>query len=368
MSSIFGKRLGLASATAAAVVVAVTGCSSGGSPSAADAGAGSKGAASAAGKPGNPSSGGASPSSSAAASPGGSALSSASSTSGANSPSSPSAPSSSATHHVPVAPGSSSSGPSTKLPPYLDSEPVGDAPAWRTTSAGVELAGDGSAFAARFDPAAVRFALHAGSQVPGGSGWQGGNAASASGLVAGWNGGFLMANDASWGGFYLGGRTAYGSLRTGTASEVFYKDGSMDVLAWPGGLPSSDVLGVRQNLALMINDGKLAADLDNGTSADERTWGFTNNSADVHGNRSGIGVTADGRVLYAAVHGASPLQLAQYLQRAGAVRAMQLDINFSRPIFGTYATGRWTQPASWLGPAERFTSGNERDFVVVYAR
>jgi hypothetical protein len=142
----------------------------------------------------------------------------------------------------------------------------------------------------------------------------------------------------------------------------------MDVIAWPGGLPSADVVGVRQNLALLIDGGKLAANLNDGTAADERTWGFTNNSADEHGNRSGVGVTADGKVLYAAVRGASPLQLAQFMQRAGAVRAMELDINFSRPIFGTYADGRWSQPAPWLGPAVRFTSGNERDFVVAYAR
>lgn len=214
----------------------------------------------------------------------------------------------------------------------------------------------------------MRFVLHAGTQVPGGSGWAGGNTASTSKLLAGWNGGFLMANNGSWGGFYLGGQTSYGPLRTGTASEVFYKDGSMDVLEWPGGLPSADVAGVRQNLAPLIDGGKLAADLNDGTAADERTWGFTNNSADVHGNRSGVGVTADGKVVYAAVRGASPLQLAQYLQRAGAVRAMELDINFSRPIFGTYSQGHWTEPAPWLGPAERFTGGNERDFVVVYGR
>ncbi|GAA1993385.1 phosphodiester glycosidase family protein [Catenulispora subtropica] len=232
----------------------------------------------------------------------------------------------------------------------------------------MEVTGDAAAFAARFDPATVRFVLHAGSQVPGGTGWLDANLAATDHLVAGWNGGFLMANNASWGGFYLGGRTAFGPLKKGTASEVFYKNGSMDVVAWPGGEPGPDVAGVRQNLGLMIDGGKLAGNLDRGTAADESTWGFTNDSSNVHGNRSGVGVRADGKIVYAAVRGASPLQLAQYLQKAGAVRAMELDINFSRPIFGTYAEGRWSQPAPWLGPATRFTSGNERDFVVVYER
>ena len=246
--------------------------------------------------------------------------------------------------------------------------PVAELLDWKQSGSGVEVTGDAAAFAARFDPAVVRFVLHAGSQVPGGTGWQDSDSATTQQLVAGWNGGFLMANNASWGGFYLGGRTAFGPLRAGTASEVFYKNGSMDVIAWPGGAPGPDVAGVRQNLALMIDGGKLAGNLDRGTAADERTWGFTNDASNVHANRSGVGVRADGKVVYAAVRGASPLQLAQYLLKAGAVRAMELDINMSRPIFGTYADGRWSQPAPWLGPAVRFTSGNERDFVVVYER
>jgi hypothetical protein len=269
--------------------------------------------------------------------------------------------------HIPVAPGSSA-GPALKLPDYTDSPPVGADPQWKAAGDGVEISGGAAGFAARFDPAAVRFTLHAGSQVPGGSGWSGGNAAPASGLVAGWNGGFLMANGASWGGFHLEGRTAFGPLRTNSASEVFYKDGSMDVLAWPGGEPSTDVLGVRQNLVLLIDGGRLASNLAQGTAADEHTWGFTNDSSNVHANRSGVGVTADGRVVYAAVRGASPLQLAQFLQRVGAVRAMELDINMSRPIFGTFGDGRWNQPAPWLGAASQFTAGDQRDFVAVYGR
>lgn len=269
--------------------------------------------------------------------------------------------------HVPVAPGSPA-GSAIQLPAYLDAAPVGGAPEWRPAGPGVELTGGPAGFAARFDQAAVRFTLHAGSAVPGGGSWPGGSAAPTEGLVAGWNGGFLLANGASWGGFHLGGRTAFGPLRTNTASEVFYSDGTLDVLAWPGGLPGPDVVGVRQNLVLLIDDGKLAANLSRGVPADEHAWGFTNDSSNEHGNRSGVGVDEAGRVIYAAVRGASPAQLAQFLQRAGAVRAMQLDINISRPIFGTYTDGRWTQPAPWLGSANQFTDGDQRDFVAVYAR
>ena len=335
---------------ASAVVSVLAGCSSGSSTTK-SAPAGAPGANGNPSKPASSASGPAAPPTS------------------PNAPSPPAAPStpSARAGHTPVAPGSPA-GPATELPGYADAAPVGPEPQWKAVGGGVEVSGGAAGFAARFDPATVRFTLHAGTQVPGGSGWPGGNTAPTSGLVAGWNGGFLMANGASWGGFQLDGRIAYGPLRTNTASEVFYKDGSMDVLAWPGGQAGPDVAGVRQNLVLLIDGGRLATNLARGTSADEHAWGFTNDSSNVHANRSGVGVTADGKVVYAAVRGASPLQLAQFLQRAGAVRAMQLDINMSRPIFGTFGDGRWSQPAPWLGAASQFTLGNLRDFVVVYAR
>jgi len=43
--------------------------------------------------------------------------------------------------------------------------------------------------------------------------------------------------------------------------------------------------------------------------------------------RSGVGVTADGALVYVAGSGLSIVDLANLLQRAGAVRAMELDIN-----------------------------------------
>lgn len=277
-------------------------------------------------------------------------------------------PSPTAASHIPVLGGGRpGSGPSIATPSYVDAPATGPELAWSPLGTGSEIARGGPGFAVRFDPGRVRFALHAGSQVPGGAGWPGGSAAPTRGLVAGWNGGFLLANGASWGGFYLGGKTVFGPLKAGAASEVFYSDGTMDVLAWPGGEPAPDVTGVRQNLALLVDGGKPAADLNGGTAADEHTWGFTNDDSNEHGNRSGVGVTADGKVVYAAVKGASPSQVAEFLLKAGTVRAMQLDINMSRPIFGTYS-GHWSQPVPWLGAATQFTGGDARDFVAVYAR
>ena len=52
--------------------------------------------------------------------------------------------------------------------------------------------------------------------------------------------------------------------------------------------------------------------------------------------RSGLGVTADGAVVYVAGPGLSALSLANLLVRAGAVRAMELDINTDWVDFFTY--------------------------------
>ena len=52
--------------------------------------------------------------------------------------------------------------------------------------------------------------------------------------------------------------------------------------------------------------------------------------------RSGLGVTADGALVYVVGPVLNPLQLADLLVRAGAVRGMQLDINPSWPVFASF--------------------------------
>ena len=84
-----------------------------------------------------------------------------------------------------------------------------------------------------------------------------------------------------------------------------------------------------------------------------RLWGSTCSATSCgqglpgveHQWRSGLGITADGALIYAAGPDLAPLQLAQLLIRAGAVRAMELDINPAWPVFASYA------PASPDGPA-----------------
>ena len=104
--------------------------------------------------------------------------------------------------------GPPAAGPTTPMPAYVDSEPVGQPPAWQA-AAGRASSSPGTPPRSPHGSTPRRCAscCTPARRCPAASGWPGGSAASTSGLVAGWNGGFLMANNASWGGFYLGGRT-----------------------------------------------------------------------------------------------------------------------------------------------------------------
>lgn len=97
-----------------------------------------------------------------------------------------------------------------------------------------------------------------------------------------------------------------------------------------------------------------------------------------HQWRSGLGITADGALVYAAGPALDPLQLAELLVHAGAVRGMQLDINPNWPVFVTYdppagtaaapANGRKLLSGTAQGPATFFEPSWARDFITMSAR
>ncbi|WP_041540684.1 phosphodiester glycosidase family protein [Catenulispora acidiphila] len=215
---------------------------------------------------------------------------------------------------------------------------------------------------------AARFELHPGYAQPGGS-WSQPDMLPRDrrgGLVATWNGGFLMGD--SGGGFYLDGKQ-HGPLVPGVAAEVFRRDGSFTVGVWGRDVTlGSDVVGVRQQRQLMVDGGRIAGDIDS-----LFTWGVTDGGA-TYVRRSGVGVTADGDVVFALGPTMSPRSLATALQRAGAVRAMELDINISWPSFMAYdSSGNPGDPrpfkwGDYPRSAERYFSHSARDFVAVYAR
>jgi hypothetical protein len=217
----------------------------------------------------------------------------------------------------------------------------------------------------------LRFSLHPGYDEPGGiwpvPDWVA--PADRRGLVATWNGGFRLQD--ARGGFYLDGKTA-GTLVNGAASEVFYRNGSMTVGSWNKQVHMTpSVVGVRQNLVLLVNHGTVAPNLDASHLFD---WGLTLGGA-YYVFRSGVGITPQGDLVYVSGDALSVADLAHILERAGCVRAMELDINPAWISFMTYhphGNPAQPQPKSLLPdyqrPAYRYYTHTSRDFVAVHAR
>ena len=183
-------------------------------------------------------------------------------------------------------------------------------------------------------------------------------------LIATFNSGFKLAD--SHGGWVQNGRT-YAPLRAGQATFVRYADGHYDVVAWHGGASApAGVLFARQNLPLLVEAGHDSPRLANGAE-----WGATLGNA-VRVWRSGIGVDARGNLLYAAANDQTAGSLAHILERAGAVRAMELDINSYWISFNTYAAPGALQPGKLLAeterPASRYLEPDDRDFFAVFRR
>jgi hypothetical protein len=188
------------------------------------------------------------------------------------------------------------------------------------------------------------------------------------GLIATWNGGFKVTDGGSHGGFYLDGQTT-GTLRDGAAAEVFYKDGHMTVGQWGRDVSMTpDVVGVRQCLQLMVDGGQLSPQI-----GDESVWGASDRGAD-YVERSGIGVTKSGDMVYVAGNVLSGSTLAQVLLDGGAWRAMPLDMNREWPSFMSYqpdgnpADPTPTNLIDFGDPADRYYWEATRDFVAVYSR
>lgn len=139
-------------------------------------------------------------------------------------------------------------------------------------------------------------------------------------LLAAFNGGFRLSTGS--GGFVSYGRVAV-PTRAGLGSVVTYADGSTDIGAWGSEVPAHQraVASVRQNLPLLIDHGTAASTLDCLSC-----WGATIGGISAPA-RSGLGITAGGRLIWAAGEHLTVSALAQALLGAGAQRAVQLDIN-----------------------------------------
>ena len=221
------------------------------------------------------------------------------------------------------------------------------------------------------NPDLLRFALHPGTLDPGHGNWGQPDtipSASRRGLLAAFNSGFRLY--ASRGGYVAYGHTAH-KLRSGAASLVIDRSGRATVGQWGRDITSSSaVVAVRQNLDLIVDAGRPVAGL---ASNEQKRWGATLGNA-YYVWRSGIGVRADGTLVYAAGNSLSAVTLSGLLARAGCVRAMELDINPEWTSFVLYsgAGSGGPAPAKLLPdmqqPADRYYHPVSRDFFTVYGR
>jgi hypothetical protein len=230
---------------------------------------------------------------------------------------------------------------------------------------------------ASIDQRLVRFSLRPGTEDPGSAPGNGGNwgvsdyipPGQRTGVLATFNGGFKL--DAAQGGFYLNGMY-HGSLVNGAASIVYYKNGTVKIGEWGRDFTmNSRIEGVRQNLKLLVDHGKVTVNADLAVN--------TSFGATLGGGywvwRSGIGITKDGRIIFVYGQALDAQDLGQLLKQAGAVEGMQMDINPEWMKFDYYrADGHPSDPTPVpLLPTQQaspfsYYTPSTRDFTAVYAR
>jgi hypothetical protein len=183
-------------------------------------------------------------------------------------------------------------------------------------------------------------------------------------VVATFNGGFPL--ETSNAGLIYRGETV-APMVNGIATLVEYRDGRIDIVRWGHGASAdSHVWFAKQNLPPIVYEGKLNPNLSDGPE-----WGATVNNA-VRVWRSGLGIDSHGNLIYAAANYQTVGSLAEILKRAGAVRALELDINEDWTSFITYRRPGAIEPSNLLPemfrPNTRYLTPDERDFFAVYSR
>jgi hypothetical protein len=183
-------------------------------------------------------------------------------------------------------------------------------------------------------------------------------------LLATFNAGFTYIDGKN--GSSINGRS-YEPLKDGLATLLGYSNGSVDIRTWTGGPNAGPgTVFARQSLALIIQNGRLSPALN-----DSSQWGLTLGNA-VRVWRTGVGIDRRGNLIYAAANDQTVITLARILQRAGAVRAMQFDINPEWPTLITYRHHGGLRPTKVVPndqqPATRYLVPDDRDFFAVYRR
>jgi hypothetical protein len=187
-------------------------------------------------------------------------------------------------------------------------------------------------------------------------------------LLAAFNGGFLMGAGClpcGVGGMEVSGQVLV-PLVNGMTSLVLDPNGVASMGVWGQGFPPAGaaVSSVRQCLPPLVSGGQASPNV-----GDISAWGATLGGGNVTA-RSAVGIDARGNVLYAGSMSALPSDLANALVSAGAVTAMELDINPEWVQADTAPSPGGTLSAaipSQNRPANQYLSGWTRDYVTVLA-
>jgi hypothetical protein len=216
----------------------------------------------------------------------------------------------------------------------------------------------------------VHLTLHAGSSDGGVAGWTYGDQISPREIhlvLAAFNGGFRLSYTDV--GFSSGGHVAV-ALKPGLASIVTYTDGTSNIGTWLNGVPTArkSVFSVLQNQRLLVDRGAPAATVTNCVLV---CWGHTIQALTTVA-RSGLGITGSGQLVWAAGEQLSPAALAAALISAGAVRAIELDINpdwVAGYLYVHHPTGPTAVPVvpGQHGIAGQLLAPDSRDFIAVVA-
>ena len=183
-------------------------------------------------------------------------------------------------------------------------------------------------------------------------------------LLATFNGGFT--HQYSGDGSVINGQVEE-PLKRGEATLVAYKTGALAILNWHGGSNAGkNVAWARQSLPPIVWNGKLNPQLDNSNK-----WGQAfGNSIRVW--RTGVGIDRRGNLVFVVAEEQTVTSLAKILQRVGAVRAMEFDINSFWHTLITYTHRGGLHPTMVEPqpnhPASRYLTPDDRDFFAVYRR
>lgn len=224
----------------------------------------------------------------------------------------------------------------------------------------------------KFDTRATALHLVAGTQEPGGVVGKPGPGVipaidlQGQRLLAAFNGGFKYA-DGHYG--MMANGIVYVPPRQGQATIAITARGGVFIGAWGVDprltLANHTLVAWRQNAALLIDHGVL-----NPLTNDGNAWGGTILNS-TYTWRSGVGITADGSLLYAGGNALSAATLGKALLAAGAVMAMQTDINpfwvraftYQRDAAGVLRATRLERAMQGIG--NEYFRGEARDFFYV---